>query len=264
MCDVFGKNIIKNCFERFYFIMLRDYSYKIFFLVFLASGLSVSAQWSVGLKSGWSNTTIIRYDGGRNDESYSPLGGFTATLDVRYALNSWLAFRSELGFMHRSHRMDRNLHYLDPVYTEHINNYLMLPLMADFSFGGQRLRGHLFTGAYAGFWISERRRGTTYWMTDYHVYFESFNQERQFTREDRRMNIGFASGVAISYSLNKKWNAEIDVLYYYDITSHHKGYSHLADPRYLNTITITVGFSRFIFSPSDEGGQKLSIAKSHH
>ena len=144
---------------------------------------SAMAQWSVGLRSGWTHTSISRYDGGRMDEAYSALGGFEAGVQGCYTFNSWLAVRANLSFMLRSHRMDRNLNYIDPVYTEHINRYLMLPVVADFSFGGERLRGHLLAGAYAGAWLSEHRRGTTYWMTDYYVFFESFDETREFNDE---------------------------------------------------------------------------------
>ena len=33
-------------------------------------------------------------------------------------------------------KMDRNVHYIDQVYTKYINDNLMLPVMADFSIGG--------------------------------------------------------------------------------------------------------------------------------
>ena len=33
----------------------------------------------------------------------------------------------------------------------------------------------------------------------------------------------------------------LDTLYYYDFVRHHKGYPHLSDPRYLSTLSITLG-----------------------
>jgi hypothetical protein len=33
----------------------------------------------------------------------------------------------------------------------------------------------------------------------------------------------------------------LDALYFYDFVSHHKGYSHLSDPRYLSTLSIALG-----------------------
>lgn len=202
-----------------------------------------NSPWAIGLRGGWSNTTISRYDAGRMDETYSALGGIVAGIEGRYTFNDWFAIQANLSFMQRSHRMDRNLNYLDYVYTEHLNAYLMLPMMADFSFGGERLRGHLLAGAYAGYWLSERRRGTTYWMTDYYVYFEPFDETRSFTDEDLRLNAGLVLGAALSYPLGKKWELGLDALYYYDLTSHHQGHPALADPRYLNTFSLTLNIN---------------------
>lgn len=199
-----------------------------------------TAQWAVGVRTGWTGTSISRYDGGRMDENYSPLGGMEVGLQGRYKVSDWLAVRADLSLMQRSHRMDRNLNYLDPVYTEHINSYIMLPVTADFSFGGEQLRGHLLAGGYGGYWASERRCGQTYWMTDYYVYFEPFDEMREITDEDQRLNAGAAVGAAITYSANSKWEVGVETMYYYDLTSHHRGTPHLADPRYLNTLTLTM------------------------
>lgn len=208
--------------------------------VLLLAAMDASAQWSVGLRGGWTSTTISRYDAGRMDEAYSPLGGFEAGVQGSYTFNSWFAVRANLSFMQRSHRMDRNLNYLDSVYTNHRNSYLMLPAVADFSFGGKRLRGHLLAGGYAGYWLGEQRKGTTFWMTDYNVYFEPFDEKRDFTDEDSRFNAGVVFGAGLSYGIGEKWALGLDALYYYDLTSHHKGYAHLADPRYLNTFSLTL------------------------
>lgn len=212
------------------------------FGVMLACG-GATAQWSIGLRGGWSSTSISRYDGGRMDESHAPLGGVAFGLQGSYAFNSWLSVRAGLSYMQRSHRMDRNLDYLEPVYTEHLNNYLMLPVMADFSFGGERLRGHMLVGGYGGYWLSERRKGTTYWMTDYYVYFEDFDEKREMTDEDVRLTAGVALGAGLSYSLFDKWEVGVDAIYYYDLTSHHKGYAPLADPRYLNTLSVNLNIN---------------------
>ena len=202
-----------------------------------------TSRWAIGLQSGYTSTTISRYDAGRMDERYSSLGGFEATLQARYTFNPWLAVRANLGFMQRSHRMDRNLNYLDQVYTEHINRYLMLPVVADFSFGGERMRGHMLAGAYAGYWLGEHRRGTTYWMTDYYVYFEPFDEERELTENDIRPVAGFVAGAALTYPIGSRFEIGAEALYYYDATSHHKGYEHLADPRYLNTLSLTLNIN---------------------
>lgn len=222
----------------------------IIYIAFMLAAIGTQAQdteatspWAVGLRGGWTSTTLSRYNGGRMDEAYSALGGFEVGIQGRYIVSPWLALRANLSLMQRSHRMDRNLNYLDPVYTEHFNSYLMLPVLADFSFGAPRLRGHLLAGAYAGYWLSDHRRGTTYWMTDYYVYFEPFDETRDFTDEDSRLNAGLAVGAALSYSLDNHWELALDALYYYDLTSHHQGSPALADPRYLNTLSINLNLN---------------------
>ena len=84
-------------------------------------------------------------------------------------------------------------------------------------------------------------------MTDYYVYFNDFNEQHKFNKEDQRLIAGAVGGFGLSYSffgiVSNKDVISIDVLYYYDLVSHHKGYPHLSDPRYLNTLSITFGLS---------------------
>jgi hypothetical protein len=215
-------------------------------LLLCITALTASAQWSVGVKGGWDYTTITRSNAGRIDESYSGFSGYDAGIQARYGFTDWFALRADLSFMRRSHRMDRNLNYLDSVFTNHHNYYLMLPIMADFSFGGEKLRGHAYAGGYMGYWLRERRVGKTYWMTDYYVYFNDFNEVREFTNEDARFCAGLIGGLGLSYKLDDHWGVNFDALYYYDLVSHYRSPKHLKDPRYLNTLSVTFGAS-YIF-----------------
>ena len=204
-------------------------------------------RWTVGVKGGWSYTSIARSNMGRVDETYSPLSGYATGVQARFRALDWLAVRVDLDFMSRSHKMDRNLHYIDPVYTKYVNDYLVLPVMADFSFGGKKLRGHAYGGVYGAFWMKARTEGTTYWMTDYYIYFDDFKEPRAFNNEDRRLTAGGVGGLGLRYAFLDVWKKgggpviTLDALYYYDFVSHHKGYPHLSDPRYLSTLSITLG-----------------------
>ena len=203
------------------------------------------ASWMIGLKGGYNWTSISMSNMGRIDETYSPLGSFDAGIQARYQLDDWIAIRADLSYMSRAHRMDRNLNYLDPVFTQHRDEYLMLPLMADFSFGGDQLRGHAYCGGFGGYWTRAHIQGTTYWMTDYYVYFNDFNENRTFNSEDRRLIAGAVGGFGVSYDILDTEDSgpviTLDALYYHDLVSHHKDYAHLRDPRYLNTLSITLG-----------------------
>ncbi len=214
--------------------------------LFCMAALTASAQWSLGIKGGWDYTSITRSDVGRIDETYSPLSGYDAGIQARYGFTDWFALRADLSVMRRSHRMDRHLDYLDSLYTEHHNLYLMLPVLADFSFGGEHFRGHAMLGGYVGYWLQDRIKGKTYWMTDYCMYYNPFDEKRPFTQEDRRFNAGLVGGLGLSYRFTEHWSLNLDALYYYDLVSHRRSSPHLRDPRYLSTLSVTFGAS-YIF-----------------
>lgn len=205
------------------------------------TAVETNAQWAVGAKFGPTWTTADRSYTGRIDETYSPLVGMDAGFLTRYNFNEWLAVRADLSIMLRSHRMDRHLNYLNPVYTEYRNIYAMLPVMADFSFGGEKLRGHLLCGGFAGYWLQADQNGKTYWMTDYYVYFNDFDEKREFNNEDQRFTAGVVGGIGLSFEATSHETFFLESLYYYDLVSYHKGYTHLNDPRYLNTLSVSIG-----------------------
>lgn len=222
---------------------MKKNHFKLIILVLLCwMATEANAQWAVGAKFGPTWTTADRSYSGRIDETFSPLTGMDAGFFARREFNDWVALRADLSVMLRSHRMDRNLHYLDPVYTEYRNIYAMLPVMGDFSFGGERLRGHLLCGGFAGYWLEAHRNGKTYWMTDYYVYFNDFNEKREFNSEDQRFTAGAVGGIGLSFEATSHEVFFLESLYYYDLVSYHKGYANLSDPRYLNTLSVSLGF----------------------
>jgi hypothetical protein len=207
------------------------------------TALTSSAQWSLGIKGGWDYTSITRSNAGRVDETYSSKSGYDVGIQARYGFTNWFALRADFSVMRRSHRMDRHLNYLDSLYTEHHNLYLMLPVLADFSFGGKHFRGHAMVGGYVGYWLQDHIKGKTYWMTDYCMYYNPFDEKREFTSEDRRFNAGLVGGLGLSYLIGEHWDLNLDALYYYDLVSHRRSSPHLRDPRYLSTLSVTFGVS---------------------
>lgn len=116
--------------------------------------------------------------------------------------------------------------------------------------GKSRLRhngGHAYGGVFGAYWLKARTEGTTFWMTDYYVYFSDFKESREFNNEDRRLTAGGVGGLGVSYALPDVWKKvggpviTLDALYYYDFVSHHKGYPQLSDSRYLGTLSVTLG-----------------------
>lgn len=213
---------------------------RIIFLFALLLGLAtegVHAQWAVGIKGGVNSTSVDRSNAGRIDETYSSLRGFDLGIQAHYSFNDWLALRVDLDYMTRSHRMDRNLTLVNSLFMEYSNSYLMLPVLADFSFGGSKLRGHLLCGGFAGYWLTAHRKGVTFGITG----FLDVDEDLEFNDDTQRLTAGLAAGVSLSYDINSWLGVNLDALYYYDLVSYRKGYEHLNDPRYLSTLTFDLG-----------------------
>ena len=101
--------------------------------------LLASAQWRVGVTAGaaYNHYSInkqywldYQYEG-----AWSPTIGVTG----QYDFNSWLGVRADLSWTQKNHREYRRR--LENVDYKVKNHYLLLPVMASFNFGGQKLRG---------------------------------------------------------------------------------------------------------------------------
>ena len=199
------------------------------------------AQWAIGIKDGWTRTSADRTNLGRIDESYSPLSGYEIGIQSHYSFADWVAIRVDMDYMRRSHRMDRNLFLASGVFTEYHNDYLMIPAMADFSFGGKALRGHLLCGGYGGYWLKAKVKGKSMSTIIVDEFLISFDESRPFTTENQRFTAGVVGGVGLSVEASSHIGVNIDALCYYDLVSYNKGYAHLSDPRYLSTFSLSLG-----------------------
>lgn len=210
-------------------------------MLFCLTASQANAQWAVGIKDGWARTSADRTNLGRIDETYSPLSGYDIGIQAQYSFVDWMAIRFGVDYMRRSHRMDRNLFFTSQVFTEYRNDYLMLPVMADFSFGGDVLRGHLLCGGYGGYWLKTKVKGKSMSTSIVENFFIDFDENRPFTTEDQRFTAGVVGGVGLTVEASNHIGVNIDALYYYDLVSYNKGYPHLSDPRYLSTFSLSLG-----------------------
>lgn len=221
---------------------MKKHLIKAIVLVLLCwTAVTANAQWVVGIKDGWIRTSADRTNLGRIDESYSPLSGYDIGIQAHYSFVDWMAIRIGVDYMRRSHRMDRNLFIASGAFTEYHNDYLMLPVMADFSFGGNTLRGHLLCGGYGGYWLKTNVKGKSMSTTILDNFFHEFDESRPFTSEDQRFTAGLVGGTGLTVEASNHIGVNIDALYYYDLVSFNKGYAHLSDPRYLSTFSLSLG-----------------------
>lgn len=207
--------------------------------LFLCGAIVTQAQWSIGVKGGIDRNNIIRSNAGRIDETYHPMHGFDFGVFGRYQFNEWLGLRTDLSVMSRDHRTERNAYFVEDVFTVYKNTYMMLPVMADFSINLEKFHIHFMGGGFVGYWMSARRYGQT--IQNMSFQLDKFDEKIEFNKYHNRFSAGIVTGAGVEYDISEKWALQLDAIYYYDLVSSMKVNEIAADPRYYNTLSLTLG-----------------------
>lgn len=198
------------------------------------------AQWRVGVNGGADNNHFIIDKHYQTDYVYDDRWGVTLGYAMgQYDINDWLGIRAELDWTQKNYRHHRQVNQL--MDYKYVNNYLQLPVMASFSFGGQKLRGFCNAGIYGGYWLTSGREGFESNTFTERVY--EFSEDISFNSErDQRLDFGFLGGLGLEYRFAKHWAAQVELRYYYSCVSQQKDYMHVKDPRYNSTLVLQAGF----------------------
>lgn len=226
----------------------------IFGTIMLLSITYAQAQWSVGVTAGYSHNTLDINPGYAYDMRYRPVDGFTVAIPVQYRFQDWFALRAEVGYIQKGYRMERTNAYTG-IYSEQRNDYVQLPVLASFSFGGKRLRGFFNAGGYVGYWVSNRVKSanmnllgvnhdpnnTVNSILDPSNTEHTTNNSAFDSKRDNRFEVGLVAGTGLSYRVSNMVELQIEGRYYYSLTDIQKQYMKFLSPRYNNTVTLQVG-----------------------
>ena len=196
------------------------------------------AQWRVGVNGGatYNHSTISKHY--MTDYQWKDRWGVTLGVMGQYDVNDWLGVRAELDWTQKNYRLTRQI--LSNLDYKYVNNYLQLPVMASFSFGGKQLRGFCNAGVYGGYWLTSGREGTDFNNSSEKAY--EFSEDIKFNSErDQRFDFGFAGGIGVEYRFCQRWAAQVEMRYYYSTVSTQKDYMRLSDPRYNSTLGVQAG-----------------------
>ena len=196
------------------------------------------AQWCVGVNGGatYNHSTISKHY--MTDYQWKDRWGVTLGVMGQYDVNDWLGVRAELDWTQKNYRLTRQI--LSNLDYKYVNNYLQLPVMASFSFGGKQLRGFCNAGVYGGYWLTSGREGTDFNNSSEKVY--EFSEDIKFNSErDQRFDFGFVGGIGLEYRFCQRWAAQVEMRYYYSTVSTQKDYMRLSDPRYNSTLGVQAG-----------------------
>jgi opacity protein-like surface antigen len=174
----------------------------------------------------------------QTDYQYKNRWGVTMGVMGQYDITDWAGVRVELDWTQKNYRQKReNLQVCDYKY---VNNYLQLPIMGSFSFGGEKLRGFCNLGIYTGYWLNCNRKGTdTNFLTNLSY---DFSEKVEFMDErDQRWDFGFVGGAGLEYRFARHWAAQVELRYYYSTVSTVKVNDHAKDYRYNSTMALQAG-----------------------
>ena len=211
---------------------------KLLTLVALVLPTLAFAQWRVGVNGGatYNHSTISKHY--MTDFQWDDRWGVTFGVMGQYDVNDWLGVRAELDWTQKNYRLTRQI--LSNLDYKYVNNYLQLPVMASFSFGGKQLRGFCNAGVYGGYWLTSGREGTDFNNSSEKVY--EFSENIEFNDErDQRFDFGFVGGIGVEYRFCQRWAAQVEMRYYYSTVSTQKDYMRLSDPRYNSTLGVQAG-----------------------
>ena len=142
-----------------------------------------AAQWKVGVSAGYAYNQYSIDTQYAYDFNFDGRGGVTVGIPVEYGILDWLAVRADFVYLQKGYSMQRAY---DQGFRDRRDHYLSLPVMARFSFGGEKLRGFLHAGGYMGYWADSRVKGTEISWDNLIDDFLADNESFVFAPYDRR------------------------------------------------------------------------------
>ncbi len=207
---------------------------------------NASAQWKVGVQTGYTHNSLSTESGYAYDRHYDALGGFTVGVPVQYEFANWFALQADLSYTQKNYALYRSGTYAD-VRSETRNGFMQLPVYTHFSFGEEKLRGFINAGAYMGYWIASRTEGAQF---QYFYQIIDSNAQAPFhfdekvpfdNRRDNRFDGGLMTGLGIQYQLTPYIQLVVEGRYYRGLSDLQKDYMLKQMHRYNDTFTLQIG-----------------------
>ena len=201
---------------------------------------TVYAQWKVGVNAGAAYNHYSIDKQYMTDYHFEGAWGASMGIISQYNFTDWLGLRGELNFTQRNYRHERNVYY-DRLKYHYRNDYLLLPVAANFSFGGRSLRGFMSLGVYGGYWLNSHRSGKDFASLGEREFIVS--EDLAFSPEkDQRWDFGYTAGVGVEWRFVAHWAVQAEALGYYSVVSSTKQYmTHVKDFRYNTTVGLQAG-----------------------
>ena len=216
--------------------------------VAMLTAISAHAQWRVGATTGGDYNFYSMNKQYMTDLEIRGCLGLTAGVSGQYNFKDWLGVRVDFNYTQKNHQFRRTM--LNRWEYWYRNDYLQLPMMAAFSFGGKKLRGFCNLGFYSGFWLNSHLSGTDY--NTFSGKWVDIDEDVEFNSDrDYRLDIGLLASAGMEYRMAKNWAIQFEARYCHGLTSTTKPYMRVADYRYNSTLVFQVGVY-YVFNKREE------------
>ncbi|MBQ7531752.1 MAG: outer membrane beta-barrel protein [Paludibacteraceae bacterium] len=198
--------------------------------------------WTLGAAIGATYNWQTRDAGYAYDRAYSGAWGAHAGITGTYMVQNWLSIRADILFTQKNYRMDRMRTDLliKDIHSDYMCHYVQLPVMADWTFGSEDVKSHIYTGAYAAAWVGGNVNRQTIMQND------ERRSRYEFTPEDNRADGGLVGGVGVSWDPLPYLRVGAEAMFYYSMANTLKKQAIMYDTRYNNTIVIGIS-TKYIF-----------------
>lgn len=223
----------------------QNFLRKVLYWLFIFCNASfLNAQWLLGFKGGCTVNRLYTAHarGYFNDQRVQ---GYSLGLVLEYRTDSNLAFTLEPAWIEKNHK-NISLSFIKSsrwVSTKHINNYLVLPVVAKFYIGQAKLKPFVDFGAYVSLWCS----GTASTLGEGSVKIISSNDRSYLTpyefdsRRDKRIENGLLGGLGLNYQTGPH-NLFFESRYDMSLTDMHK-YTEKHMEKKNNTLLVSIGYT---------------------
>ncbi len=204
---------------------------------------AAAVTWFVGVAGGYDYNYYSIETQYAYDMRYKGLSGLCVGVPIQLDVVDWFALRMDLQYVQKNHKMYRTNAY-DGIYTNTHDHYLQLPVLFNFSFGGDRVRGYASVGGYMGCWLASHREGVSFLANsrDFAPTY-SFDEYRELdTKHDNRFDAGVAGNLGLRVKIDERMAFFAECAIFYGLVSTEKIKNKVSPtPRYNTTYALQVG-----------------------
>ena len=176
------------------------------------------------------------------DYVYSDCPGFNPMLSFVWQRKDWFGWRIDFSWIDKGVLQTRAQEATGMFAYMASNKYFEVPVMADFSFGGQRWRGHFDAGLYFGYWAKSNLIGVMDGVGDEVLNIYQYDEPYEFdSRRDNRFEMGYAASIGLSRLFGRHLRIQAEMALYYGITSTKVESRVVSDPVYNTTKVFNLG-----------------------